>query len=524
MGRVLRRTKVAQDAETVRLLLVIKTTPITILFFQKIEIKSPAKGQQQSEPSSSRGLIRCRPIGFLLSDDSSFMDNQVKFQFEENSISQPFSESNQSSTPLPVIIDPVQPKECTIDAVSISSESEASIRVDPVESVPPVVEPKKEEEVIGDGLLVPSTPSGRNRKFALKGNYRKVTEFFSATPVRHTPAATIPLGKENKEKPKKPLKPQNVPEATPTTPRIVQYKDSRSNNPVTRFQIKRKLCRSTDLRMVSKKYHDENQTSLNRFYNSTGEGCSYYKTYESSRFPVTISGDIDIDKFVELLQDSNTDSRLRIKIEPKENCIILEPIEILEAEPEHLLLNDIRNVLTRVDGYTVEEKHAEEEPSQAGKEVKVEKELDTISISSSLSDRNDPEFIPDEEDLPKKGVKRGKSKAPRQIKAIKATKPKRTREKPVCPSYKIVKGTNFAVDAFRYGSIDGVSNYFLTHFHSDHYVGLTKKFSHTIYMSKVTANLVRKVLRVEDRFIVEVSLNVPIIVDDVEVTAIDANQ
>lgn len=56
----------------------------------------------------------------------------------------------------------------------------------------------------------------------------------------------------------------------------------------------------------------------------------------------------------------------------------------------------------------------------------------------------------------------------------------------VFPSYKIVEGTNLAVDAFRFGDIDGVENYFLSHFHADHYQGLKKSFNHTLYLSTIT--------------------------------------
>ena len=43
-----------------------------------------------------------------------------------------------------------------------------------------------------------------------------------------------------------------------------------------------------------------------------------------------------------------------------------------------------------------------------------------------------------------------------------------------CPWWKLMKDTNLAVDAFSYGSIAGVSNYLLSHFHYDHYVGLSR--------------------------------------------------
>ncbi|KAI5370232.1 Putative metallo-beta-lactamase, ribonuclease Z/Hydroxyacylglutathione hydrolase [Septoria linicola] len=96
-----------------------------------------------------------------------------------------------------------------------------------------------------------------------------------------------------------------------------------------------------------------------------------------------------------------------------------------------------------------------------------------------------------------------------------------------CPFYKILPGLFICVDAFRYGAVQGCQAYFLSHFHSDHYVGLTSTWTHgPIYCSKVTANLVKQQLRVDPRYVIPLEFEDRVDVPGtrgVKVTMISAN-
>ncbi|KAL3467298.1 DNA repair metallo-beta-lactamase-domain-containing protein [Aspergillus heterothallicus] len=96
-----------------------------------------------------------------------------------------------------------------------------------------------------------------------------------------------------------------------------------------------------------------------------------------------------------------------------------------------------------------------------------------------------------------------------------------------CPFYKIVTGFSISVDAFRYGAVQGCNAYFLSHFHSDHYIGLSKSWRHgPIYCSKATANLVRQQLKVDSKWLVDLDFEKRTEVPNtggVQVTMLEAN-
>mmetsp|Transcript_10289 Transcript_10289/g.13511 ORF Transcript_10289/g.13511 Transcript_10289/m.13511 type:complete len:494 (+) Transcript_10289:148-1629(+) len=78
-------------------------------------------------------------------------------------------------------------------------------------------------------------------------------------------------------------------------------------------------------------------------------------------------------------------------------------------------------------------------------------------------------------------------------------------------------------------SLEGVSksapyDFFLTHFHGDHYSGLTEKWTHLIYCTPSTAKLASTLLGVDSKFFVELSLDTAYTMPTgYKVTPVDAN-
>lgn len=91
------------------------------------------------------------------------------------------------------------------------------------------------------------------------------------------------------------------------------------------------------------------------------------------------------------------------------------------------------------------------------------------------------------------------------------------------PPWMCIPGTSFRVDAFKY-TTGNCSNWFLTHFHSDHYQGLTRGFRHgKIFCSSITARLVKLRIGVPSDRIQALPLNETVLIDGIRVTFIDAN-
>ncbi|XP_022728868.1 DNA cross-link repair protein SNM1 [Durio zibethinus] len=91
------------------------------------------------------------------------------------------------------------------------------------------------------------------------------------------------------------------------------------------------------------------------------------------------------------------------------------------------------------------------------------------------------------------------------------------------PTWCCIPGTPFRVDAFKYLRGD-CSYWFLTHFHMDHYQGLTKSFRHgKIYCSSITARLVNMKLGIPWEMLQVLPLNQKINVSGIDVTCLDAN-
>ncbi|KAI3451800.1 hypothetical protein Pfo_008465 [Paulownia fortunei] len=92
------------------------------------------------------------------------------------------------------------------------------------------------------------------------------------------------------------------------------------------------------------------------------------------------------------------------------------------------------------------------------------------------------------------------------------------------PHSKLIPKTRFIVDGFKHADPNFSVSYFLSHFHSDHYTGLSPQWSKgIIYCSSTTANLLHQILKIPQPFIFPLPLSQPVLIDGSEVWLVDAN-
>lgn len=214
------------------------------------------------------------------------------------------------------------------------------------------------------------------------------------------------------------------------------------------------------------------------YFNRVGE--DYFTCHKQSSLPAQPQEDMSMSQFLEVKLDEGDKTLNESDLKPK-NGVQLESItEQLFNNPSSAAnMEELMNKIYAPD-YDVQQ-------------LNLDKKLVAVQ-SESEGDENDSE-----------------------------TSKKKPRKKTICPKYKVVEGSLFAVDAFRYGDISFVENYFLTHFHSDHYIGLRKKFKHKIYLSPITSLLVQQFIGVSEDLLHLVHVNVPFFIEDVKITPMDAN-
>lgn len=270
---------------------------------------------------------------------------------------------------------------------------------------------------------------------------------------------------------------------------------------------------------VSKK--DDKQPLLKNYFKRDREPEHYFKCHKSSSFPAivldsvalesinkcTIKSEpslelckkIQVEDFLQIKLEENDKSLNESDLQPREGIVLNCITEGIENIPHNNVLLELEKRLYNAQDFDKQQWN-------------MENKLD------ALLSENDEEDVKD---------------------IITTNKKAKNKKKIICPKYKIINGelleaqfeisiklqhflgSKFAVDAFRYGEISHVEDYFLTHYHADHYIGLTKKFCHTIYLSEITAILVKSFIGVDEKYLKIVKVNETFYLNEVQITPMD---
>ncbi|XP_055593628.1 uncharacterized protein LOC129744898 [Uranotaenia lowii] len=285
-------------------------------------------------------------------------------------------------------------------------------------------------------------------------------------------------------------------------------------------KARRQICKTTNIKMLTNKYFDESQKRITNFFEKIDEDpdrVGYLRVLKSSTMPAINTGDENMEQFlaVQLTEDAQPIRPSQLQ-GPSMDCIpdnperIIQQIEKIQSinhdqtrEDWNMEVTDVPMLLPK----TPQEEAADSGYSNDGPTTA--KPLHTNAVKKTPAPKKKPES----------SKSTAKKKTTQKTPATKRNEGRKI----VCPKYKIIAGTTFAVDAFRYGDIEGVSHYFLTHFHADHYIGLKRSFNKPLVLSPITGRLVKAFINVDEMHYIQVELHETIEIDGVRITALDAN-
>ncbi|SPP84380.1 DNA cross-link repair 1A protein [Drosophila guanche] len=190
------------------------------------------------------------------------------------------------------------------------------------------------------------------------------------------------------------------------------------------------------------------------------------------------------------------------------------PPSPMASNPSELFLGDV----------SIKENLLSQSSSAATKSTSVEGNASPVEATNVITNEKDALASGTPPPMPNEIVSKAKSPDTANASSEKSVSTGRGKRAPKpCPPYKVVEGTHFCVDGFQFGAIPGVTNYFLSHYHADHYIGLTKTFTFPLFMSPTTARLVRAFIKIDDMYIHEIDVDQTIVVENIEITGIEAN-
>ncbi|KXJ71870.1 hypothetical protein RP20_CCG019455 [Aedes albopictus] len=352
-----------------------------------------------------------------------------------------------------------------------------------------------------------SISSGSDREASPTPKKSTISEFFTPIKARRVSPSSSGMG-------------VSTVKGASTTQKSSSRKENYSKtDPKKVKKVRRQICKSTNIKMLTNKYFDDSQKRITNFFSKTNEDpdkVGYHRVLKSSVMPAINTGDENMEKFLSVDINVGSQPLRATQIEgPALEPIPDDPVKILERiekAQSALYDKDVEDWNMEVTDVPIMVSiPVNEEAGDSGYS-----ETKTVGLQQAKTPavkRKSTAF----KSTAKKERNAGKTPA------TTAKKPQGQRRKIVCPKYKIIAGTNFAVDAFRYGDIEGVSHYFLTHFHADHYIGLKRSFDKPLIMSPITSRLVKAFINVQEEFYRLVDLHETITIDDVRITALDAN-